>query len=126
MGDVERSPRLVDVGSRVGFGINPSNKSNHKQQPHNFHSFVRYNIKTALIQLPYETKSISSGRLTDMGLAHVVDGHGVFGDDVSHLLDLLLQFGDVIVVFADGRLCFAVLLLKNLLLGCYSLQLLRQ
>ena len=60
-----------------------------------------------------------------MGLAHVVDRHSVFGDNVSHLLNLLLQFGDVVIVFADGRLCFAVLLLKYLLLRCHSLQLLR-
>ena len=54
----------------------------------------------------------------------VVNGDGVGGDDLSHLLDLCLKGSDIIIVSLDRRFGLIVLLLQDLLLRGDSLQLL--
>lgn len=55
-----------------------------------------------------------------------MDGYGVRGDDFSHLLDLGLEGGDVVVVPLDGCLGLVVLLLQDFLLRRHAFQLLRK
>lgn len=55
-----------------------------------------------------------------------MDGDGVGGDDISHLLDLSLEGSDIIVVSLDRRLGLIILLLQNLFFRSDCLQLLRQ
>jgi hypothetical protein len=59
-------------------------------------------------------------------LAHVVHWHCIFGDDFTHLVDFLVEFVDIIVVFANRGYRLVVLLLQHLLLRSHAFQLLAQ
>ena len=51
-----------------------------------------------------------------MRFAHIMNWNGVLCDDISHLLDLLLQPGNVVVILPDCRLSLVELFLKHLFL----------
>jgi len=69
---------------------------------------------------------IASRRLTGSRLVHVMHRYCVLGYHLPHLLYLLLQFVDSIVVPSYRSLGLAVLLLKHLLLRCHAFQFLAQ
>lgn len=55
-----------------------------------------------------------------------MNGDSVFGNHISHLLDLLLQVRDALSVLSDCCFGLIELFLEDLLFGRHSLKLLRQ
>lgn len=113
----------MDVGSWVWLGPDNCQKYHEYDDLHERNKYLIWFIGSIIHKNRCE---LWSRGLADMRFAHIMNWNSVLCDDISHLLDLLFQFCNVVIILSYCCFSLVELFLKNLFLWCHSFQLLAQ